>query len=88
MVLEISNVKKDAKKKAIKKKATEQNTARDQEFANEKLFEEIRTFKEKLAKLASQFDKELVERDKALKQYQAGLWDDIQSMLQSIQEDT
>lgn len=69
MVLEISNVKKDVKKKAVKKKATEQNTAREQEFANEKLFEEIRTFKEKLAKLASQFDKELVERDKALKQY-------------------
>ena len=88
MVLEISNVKKDVKKKAVKKKATEQSTAREQEFANEKLFEEIRTFKEKLAKLASQFDKELVERDKALKQYQAGLWDDIQSMLQSIQEDT
>lgn len=88
MVLEISNVKKDAKKKAIKKKTTEQNTAREQEFANEKLFEEIRTFKDKLTKLASQFDKELVERDKALKQYQAGLWDDIQSMLQSIQEDT
>ena len=42
---------------------------KDQEFANEKLFEEIRTFKEKLTKLASQFDKELVERDKALKQY-------------------
>lgn len=84
MVTEISNVKKDAKKKAIKKKTTEQNTAREQEFANEKLFEEIRTFKEKLTKLASQFDKELVERDKALKQYQAGLWDDIQSMLQSI----
>ena len=88
MVLEISNVKKDAKKKAIKKKTTEQNTVREQEFANEKLFEEIRTFKDKLTKLASQFDKELVERDKALKQYQAGLWDDIQSMLQSIQEDT
>ena len=69
MVLEISNVKKDVKKKAVKKKAIEQNTAREQEFANEKLFEEIRTFKEKLAKLASQFDKELVERDKALKQY-------------------
>ena len=84
MVLEISNVKKDAKKKAIKKKTTEQNTAREQEFANEKLFEEIRTFKDKHTKLASQFDKELVERDKALKQYQAGLWDDIQSMLQSI----
>lgn len=52
------------------------------------MFEEIRGFKEKLTKLANQFDKELVERDKALKQYQTGLWDDIQSMLSSIQEDT
>jgi len=41
------------------------------------MFEEIRGFKEKMTKLANQFDKELVERDKALKQYQTGLWDDI-----------
>ena len=46
---------------------------REQELANEKMFEEIQKFKEKLTKLANQFDKELVERDKALKQYQTGL---------------
>lgn len=76
------------KKKATKKKAEVDTSVKEQEFANEKMFEEIRGLREKLMKLASQFDKELVERDKALKQYQAGLWDDIQSMLQSIQDDT
>ncbi len=88
MVAQLSTIKKDAKKKAVKKKGEVETSVRDQEFANEKLFEEIRSFKDKLTKLANQFDKELVERDKSLKQYQAGLWDDIQSMLQSIQEDT
>ena len=64
-----------------KKVKENDNSAREQDFANEKLFEEIRNLKDKLTKLASQFDKELVERDKALKQYQTGLWDDVQSML-------
>ena len=88
VVTQLSGVKKEVKKKTTKKKTDFENSAKEQEFANEKMFEEIRGFKEKLTKLANQFDKELVERDKALKQYQAGLWDDIQSMLQSIQEDT
>lgn len=84
VVTQITNVKKDVKKKAVKKKGDIETSVREQEFANEKLFEEIRSFKDKLTKLANQFDKELVTRDTALKQYQAGLWDDIQSMLQSI----
>jgi len=41
----------------------------EQEFAHEKLCEEIRVLKDKMAKLANQFDKELLDRDKALKQY-------------------
>ena len=48
------------------------------------MFEEIKSLSDKLRKLANQFDKELVERDKSLKQFQAGLWDDIHAMLQSI----
>ena len=52
------------------------------------MFEEIKSLSDKLRKLANQFDKELVERDKSLKQFQAGLWDDIHAMLQSIQQDT
>ena len=88
VVSQLTGVKKEVKKKTIKKKTDIENSVREQELANEKMFEEIRGFKEKLTKLANQFDKELVERDKALKQYQTGLWDDIQSMLSSIQEDT
>ena len=37
------------------------------EFANEKAFEEIKTIKDKMQKLAAQFDKELTERDKQIK---------------------
>ena len=81
-------MKKDAKKKATKKKGDIEVSVREQEFANEKLFEEIRGFKDKLTKLANQFDKELLERDKSLKAYQSSLWDDISQMLTSIQEDT
>lgn len=77
MVSQLSGIKKDMKKKATKKKSDVENSVKEQEFANEKMFEEIRSLRDKLMKLASQFDKELVERDKALKQYQAGLWDDI-----------
>ena len=33
------------------------------------MFEEIKSLSDKLRKLANQFDKELVERDKSLKQF-------------------
>lgn len=49
--------------------------------------EEIRTLKDKLTKLANQFDKELLDRDKSLKQYQCSLWDDIQQLIQAIQRE-
>ena len=56
----ISQVKSDLTgvKKEIKKKTKKKNdiTLKEQEFANEKLFEEIRVSKEKLTKLANQFD--------------------------------
>ena len=41
------------------------------------MFGEVRALKDKLQKLATTFDKELLERDKALKKYQNGLWDEI-----------
>lgn len=66
---QMAAVRKEAKKKAVKKKQDADLTAREQDFANEKLFEEIRSFKEKLTKLANQFDKELLERDRQLKSY-------------------
>ena len=53
MVSQISNVKKDVKKKVVKKKAETDISVKEQEFANEKLFEEIRSFKDKLTKLAN-----------------------------------
>ena len=46
-------MKKDVKKKAIKKKGEVEVNVKEQEFANEKLFEEIRGFKDKLTKLAN-----------------------------------
>ena len=88
MVAQLSSVKKEMKKKSVKKSEDSERTKQEQEFANEKMFEEVRNVKDKLTRLANQFDKELVERDKSLKQFQAGLWDDIQAMLASIQQDT
>ena len=56
--------KKELKKKNTKKKA-EVSDKYDVEI--ERLDEEIRAYKDKLTKLASTFDKELIERDKAFK---------------------
>ena len=53
VVTQLTGVKKDMKKKTTKKKADIENSVREQEVANEKLFEEVRGFKEKLTKLAS-----------------------------------
>ena len=87
MVSQLAGVKKDVKKKASKKSEINLTTREQQEFANEKVFEEIRQFREKLTKLANQFDRELIERDKANKQQQITLWEDIQSIIQQIQDD-
>ena len=78
-------MKKELKKNEKKKKTDDQG---QQVVANEKLHEEVRAFKDKLTKLANTFDKELVERDKTLKQYQTGMWDEVQQVLQAIREDT
>ena len=67
VVTQIQNVKKETKKKTNKKNEDLERTKQDQEFANEKMFEEIKSLSDKLRKLANQFDKELVERDKSLK---------------------
>ena len=53
MVSQLAGVKKDVKKKASKKSEINLTTREQQEFANEKLFEEIRQFREKLTKLAN-----------------------------------
>jgi len=64
-----------------KKKDDTDKSRQEQDFANEKMFEEVRSQKDKLTRLANQFDKELVERDKQLKKYQGSLWDDIQTLI-------
>lgn len=53
VVSQLTGVKKEVKKKTIKKKTDIENSVREQELANEKMFEEIRGFKEKLTKLAN-----------------------------------
>ena len=52
-IAQIAGVKKELKKKTIKKKGEAEVSVREQEFANEKLFQEIRGFKDKLTKLAN-----------------------------------
>ena len=87
MVNQLAGVKKEVKKKNSKKTTDKEVTSNQQEFANEKLFEEIRSLREKLTKLANQFDKELIERDKTNKNQQIQFWEDIQSIVQQIQDD-
>ena len=66
--------KKELKKKETKKKA-EKHGKYDVEI--ERVHEELRAYKDKLTKLATTFDRELVERDKNLKQQQTGMWDEV-----------
>ena len=46
-------MKKDLKKKAGKKNEDLEKTKQEQEFANEKMFEEVRNVKDKLTRLAN-----------------------------------
>ena len=66
--------KKELKKKETKKKAEKQGKY-DVEI--ERVHEELKAYKDKLTKLATTFDRELVERDKNLKQQQTGMWDEV-----------
>lgn len=84
---QLTDVKRESKKKTQTKKAELSKTKQEQEFANEKLCEEIRGLKDKLHKLANQFDKELLDRDRALKTFQNGLWEDIQQLINAMQRE-
>ena len=68
--------KKEIKKKDSKKKIEAQQSKQDIEIG--RVSQEIAAFKDKLTKLASTFDRELIERDKTMKQNQAGMWEEIQ----------
>lgn len=52
-VNQIADVKKDLKKKATQKNTDLNKTRQEQEFAHEKICEEIRVVKEKMTKLAT-----------------------------------
>jgi len=47
------------------------------EVSSEKQFEEIKLLKEKLQKLASQFDKELMNRDKKSQHHVKSIWEEL-----------
>lgn len=49
--------------------------------------EESKKSSDKILKLASQFDKELVDRDKLNKKSQTAMWDDIQQLFTQHQQD-
>ena len=85
---QLTTVKKELKKKQIKKKEDVDKTRQEQDIAIERTFEEIKGLKDKLTRLANTFDKELIDRDKSLKKYQEGLWSDVSNMLTQIQQDT
>lgn len=67
IVNQLSQIKKDVNTKTKKKDEELKKKKQEVQFANEKAFEEIRIIKDKMAKLATQFDKELTDRDKQIK---------------------
>ena len=77
MNTQLTAVRKELRKKQLKKKDDTDKSRQEQDFAIDKTFEEIKGLKDKLTRLANTFDKELVDRDKSLKKYQEGLWSDI-----------
>lgn len=75
---QMAKLKKD--QKTAKLAAKRDADKKEQDFANDKLFEEVKKCQEKILKLANQFDKELSERDKAGKKSKSAMWDDIQQL--------
>lgn len=61
---QLTQIKKDVTSKSKKKDEEIKKRKKEVEYANEKAFEEIKVIKDKMQKLASQFDKELTDRDK------------------------
>jgi hypothetical protein len=48
--------------------------------ASASIADEVKKCQDKILKLANQFDKELIERDKVTKKSQTAMWDDIQQL--------
>ncbi|CDW81229.1 UNKNOWN [Stylonychia lemnae] len=85
VVAQLTQIKKDVKQKTKAKDDDSKKKKKETEFANEKAFEEIKTIKEKMQKLAAQFDKELTERDKQMKNIQQSNQGDIQKVFGNMQ---
>ena len=68
IVASVQQMKKDIQKVKGEKQKKSKEQSSIQKEQDEKYFEEIRNIKDKMGKLAFQFDKELTERDRSLKQ--------------------
>lgn len=75
---QLATIKKDAQSKIKKKEEDAKKKKQEVDFATDKVFEEIKIIKDKMQKLATQFDKELSERDKQIKAFQNMSQGDIQ----------
>ena len=71
---ELTKMKKE--QKALKQKAKAESN-KEFELANASIADEVKKCQDKIIKLANQFDKELIERDKVTKKSQTAMWDDI-----------
>lgn len=71
---QLAKIKKDQR---LVKQKTKETERKELEARFEGMGHETLKLSEKLLKLASQFDKELSDRDKLAKKAQSGIWDDI-----------
>jgi hypothetical protein len=55
--------------------------------ASATIADDVKRCQDKILKLANQFDKELIERDKVTKKSQTAMWDDIQQLFTQHQQD-
>ena len=70
---------------AKKKEQDLKKKVQEQQFETEKMIEELKANREKIQKLAVQFDKELAERDKQLSGLRTHLFSDLQKIQSQIQ---
>lgn len=64
IVTQLAQIKKDFTTKSKKKEDESKKKAQETQIETEKMIEEIKSNKDKIQKLAVQFDKELADRDK------------------------
>ncbi len=85
IVTQLTQIKKDVNIKTKRKDEDQKKNKQESQFANEKALEEIKNIKDKMSKLAAQFDKELADRDKLIKGNTGNLQTEIQRVVGSIQ---